>query len=102
MDKTYSIEDIASEALEQMKADCAKFQAENAADLALYDHPQWSTDGLGGHDLSLTRCGHGCGFWDRDECLPKDAGKRLTEAAQKLGGYYLYVGDDGKIYGNKG
>ncbi len=32
-----------------------------------------------GHDYWLTRCGHGTGFWDRDELAKDDLGKRLTE-----------------------
>lgn len=35
-----------------------------------------------GHDLYLTRCGHGAGFWDRG--LGK-LGDRLTQAAESLG-----------------
>ena len=45
-----------------MANDCRRFQEENAADLALYDHPQWTAAELGGHDFWLTRNGHGCGF----------------------------------------
>ncbi len=96
----YDIYDIALESLAGMAADCKKFQAENAADLALYNHPQWTAAELGGHDFWLTRCGHGCGFWDRSECLPEEAGQRLTEASEKFGNVDLYVGDDGKIYSN--
>ena len=98
MDANYDINDIAPETLAEMAADCAKFQAENAAALALYDHPQWTAADLGGHDFWLTRNGHGCGFWDRNECLPEDAGQRLTAAAESYGEVYLYVGDDGLIY----
>lgn len=35
-----------------------------------------------GHDLYLTACGHGVGFWDRDELAADDLGDRLTEAVQ--------------------
>ena len=68
--------------------DCRRFQEENAADLARYDHPQWTAAELGGHDFWLTRNGHGCGFWDRNDCLPEEAGDRLTAAAEKCGEYY--------------
>lgn len=98
LDANYSIEDIDADTLEKMIDDCSRFQEENAADLALYDHPQWTTAELGGHDLWLTRNGHGAGFWDRTDCLPKDAGERLTAAAKKYGEVYLYLGDDGVIY----
>ena len=51
---------------------------------------------LGGHDFWLTRNGHGAGFWDRSDCLPEDAGERLTDAAEKYGEVDLTV-DDGVI-----
>lgn len=44
----------------------------------------------------LTRCGHGCGFWDGDWSEP--AATILTDAAHAFGNVDLYVGDDGKIY----
>src|SRR5271157_4060533 len=100
LDQNYDAGDIDSETLAEMATDCRKFQAENAADLALYDSPQWTAAELGGHDFWLTRNGHGCGFWDRNGILPEDAGERLTAAAEKYGEVYLYVGDDGLIYGD--
>jgi hypothetical protein len=96
LDANYGIEDIDPDSLAKMSADCQRFQEENAADLALYDSPRWTAEELGGHDFWLTRNGHGAGFWDRD-CLPKEAGKRLTDAAHKCGEVYLYVAD-GAIY----
>lgn len=36
----------------------------------------------GGHDFWLTRCGHGCGFWDRDL---GEAGDQLTDLANSFG-----------------
>ncbi len=100
MEANYDIYDVDLETLAGMAADCAKFQAENAADLALYNSPQWTAAELGGHNFWLTRNGHGCGFWDCDGILPEDAGERLTEACKAYGEVYLYVGDDGKIYSN--
>ena len=35
-----------------------------------------------GHDLYLTRCGHGAGFWDRGL---NELGDRLTQAAESIG-----------------
>ena len=101
LDANYGIDDIDPETLAAMIEDCQRFQEENAADLARYDHRQWTAAELGGHDFWLTRNGHGCGFWDRGDCLPADAGERLTAASDKCGEYYLYVGDDGIIYGCK-
>lgn len=97
LDANYGIGDIDPDALTAMIDDCCRFQTENAADLALYNHPQWSAAELGGHDFWLTRNGHGAGFWDRD-CLPEAARERLTAASEKWGEVNLSVGDDGMIY----
>jgi hypothetical protein len=48
-----------------------------------------------GHDLILTANRHGAGFWDRGL---GELGEKLTTLAHSLGGYQLYVGDDGKLY----
>lgn len=99
LDKNYSTKDIARETVDQMMQDCARFQQENAADLALYDmtNVEWSAAAQGGHDFWLSRNGHGAGFFDRDN-LPEDARDRLQEAARHYGEVYLYVGDDKLIY----
>ena len=41
-----------------------------------------------GHDLWLTRNGHGAGFWDRGL---GELGERLSEAARSLGEAYAFV-----------
>ena len=48
-----------------------------------------------GHDIILTTNRHGAGFWDRGL---GELGTKLTDIAHSLGGYELYVGDDGKLY----
>jgi hypothetical protein len=48
-----------------------------------------------GHDLWLTRCGHGAGFWDGDA---GDVGDELSELAKALGDQHIYVGDDDQLY----
>lgn len=101
MDWNYSADDLAPEALARITADCAKFQAENAADLAeaykLYaPHPDAPTpECSAGHDFWFTRNGLGVGFWDRGM---DELGERLSEAARAYGVCDLYIGDDGKIY----
>lgn len=79
-------------------ADCAKFQADNAALLARAKYPQKdSTDmARAGNDFWMTRNRHGAGFWDGG--LPDDLGNALTKAAKTYGEMSLYIGDDGKIY----
>ena len=48
-----------------------------------------------GHDIWLTRCGHGAGFWDRDL---GDRGDRLSDICNRMGEVYTYVSDDGELH----
>ena len=89
LDANYGVDDLAPETLAMMKADCARFQAENAHDID-GRHEQ------AGHDFLLTRNHHGAGYWDGDR--PKEAGDRLTGACKSYPEVCLYVGDDGLIY----
>lgn len=88
-DSNYSPEDLAPEALDSMRADCAAFIRDNAKDLEGMAPEQ------AGHDFWLTREGHGAGFWDRGL---GERGERLSDAARAYGGNGLCLGDDGKIY----
>lgn len=90
LDGKFSIKDLAPESLAKIEADCAKFQAKNADDLATRD----DTDG--GHDFWLTRNDHGSGFWDGD--WDKEVGERLTKASEKFGNCTIYPGDDDLLY----
>ena len=47
-----------------------------------------------GHDLWLTRNGHGAGYWDRGLGA---LGERLSSAARSLGEVSSYVTDDGQV-----
>jgi hypothetical protein len=87
MDQDYSIEDISSECLTTMIADCTKFQAENSS--------MYASDSQAGHDFWLTRNHHGAGFWDGDY---PEHGDTLTKKSHEFGECDLYVGDDGLIY----
>lgn len=98
--RTYQISDITAASLADLAEDCLLFMRDNATDLAAaYDLykplPGDSPEGCAGHDLWLTRNGHGAGFWDRDL---GEVGDRLSAAAKKLGESNLYVGDNGRIY----
>lgn len=95
LDASYDSSDIAPEAIERMRADCAKFQAENGT--PDYNDPRHSDAEKAGHDFWLTRNGHGAGFWSRDELSEVDQ-KRLTDAAHAFGTCNLYVGDDGQLW----
>lgn len=93
-DAEHGVSDIDPDTLAGMKADCARFAHENAADCIAYVEARrgWS---YAGHNLWLTRNGHGVGVWDRGLGA---LGERLSEAARKFGEVYLEAGDDGKVY----
>lgn len=48
-----------------------------------------------GHDLWLTRNGHGAGFWDRGL---GDVGEKLSDIARGMGSKHMFVGDDGFLH----
>jgi hypothetical protein len=89
LDDTYGPEDIAPESQAAMRRDCEAFYAANVADLEPMDA------GQAGHDLWLTRNGHGTGFWDRGL---GERGDRLADAARLLGEKYVVIGDDGRLH----
>ena len=90
----YSDMELADETVTIFKADCAKFQSDNA-ELLTPAREYQSTSHIA-HDFWLTRNGHGSGFWDGD--YPKELGKALTRASKAFGECYLYIGDDGRLY----
>jgi hypothetical protein len=97
LDDKYDVEDISDELEAASIKDIETFlkkAEEKGVDLSKYNNSQI------GHDLWLTRAGHGAGFWDGDYKLDEDGkdGDILTEIAEALGNREPYVGDDGKIY----
>jgi hypothetical protein len=96
MDANYGIADLSDECLEAVVKRCALFQARYARILARLTERHGHSDAYHGHNLWLTQCGHGTGFWD---CGYGKLGDALTTACQALGEVWLYVGDDGKIHG---
>lgn len=91
LDDFANASDISAETRHRMGADAQNFLKRNWDDIK---------DDLihAGHDFWLTRNGHGAGFWDGD--WPEAVGKRLTKSSNDYGEYNLYIGDDGRIYGN--
>ena len=89
MDSNYDRDDLHPDTLALMTADVSKFLEENKADIG----DRYSD---AGHDLWLTRNGHGVGFWETPD-WPKEAGERLTEAAKKMGECHLYIDEDKKV-----
>lgn len=83
---------------------CASFYVHNARDLLGF--APWADDaGQAGHDLALTRNGHGTGYWVRvhpdGPGIPRyHAAERLSAAAREHGEVYpyLWVREDGRRY----
>jgi hypothetical protein len=98
LDDNYSEDDFTDEALADIKAECKRFQEENAADITA-ENCLTATHYVeqAGHDFFLTRNGHGVGFWEDDD-WKEEAGERLSEAAKAFGETNIYVGDDGKLH----
>lgn len=95
LDANHDESDLAPETLAKMMADCEAFQSTNAE--ALSESPGSSDQA--GHDFWLTRCGHGTGFWDRDDNVwPQPHRDALDASARAFGNVDLYIGDDGQIY----
>ena len=90
LDAKYSIENISSETLREMRTDCERFQAANR------EHIPVGCEEQAGHDFWLTRNGHGAGFWDGDWIEP--AASALDKAASAFGEFELYIGDDGQVW----
>lgn len=102
-DGTYTPDDISPEALSVMTVDAREFYSANSATLEAFcrylsrDSQSLSLAdayGVAGHDLWLTRNGHGAGFWDAGA---GDVGEYLSDMARPMGEQTLYVGDDGRI-----
>lgn len=91
-----TVDDIALDALAEMRADVEAFIAEADA----IPGSDWWSDEQMGHDFWLTRNHHGAGFWDRhfNDSPEAKAGDALTSAADVYGSCDLYTGDDGRVY----
>lgn len=96
--KGLTLKDFTRETRERARAVCERFIRENEADLQ--DHREsigWPFEELVGHDLWLSRQGHGSGFWDGPEIYGEDAANRLTRAADKLGEAFVFELEDGAL-----
>ena len=86
----YLWDDLTIEARASMIADCAGFVGET--------HEALIASGLSaesaGHDFSLTRNGHGTGFWDRGI---GDIGEALSKIARVYGDTDYWVNVDNKV-----
>lgn len=99
LDDNYDDGDFSHKAIVRMTADCLGFYTEC---YRIYSGRRVSSgdvacdSAMAGHDFWLTRCGHGCGFWDGD--WHKDVSEYLSSVARRYGNINLYIGDDGLIY----
>lgn len=91
LDANYSVSDIAPNTKIQMYKDVKKFMEDNLDAI----EESGSSDEQLGHDLWLSRNGHGAGFFDRGY---GDVGDKLQDAASDMKGADLEVGDDGLIH----
>lgn len=90
MDEYLTVDNFSNEAVDQAITECDDFVRANKEDLESI-----GTRAQHGHDFSLSRNGHGAGFFDRGY---GDVGERLQEAARVYGSIEVYQGDDGLLY----
>lgn len=91
----YDASDLADDARTEIETDVADFVAANADDIGYLIASAVPDASYIGHNLLLSRNGHGTGFWDRGWL---DRGDRLHAAAEVYGGMSAYVGGDGKVH----
>jgi hypothetical protein len=98
LDDFYSVEDFSKEAKQKARADVEKFVSMAEADINKILSGFWDTAKMEtiGHDLFLTRNGHGAGFWDGD--YEEEIGKNLTNISKSMGSADAYIGDDNRIH----
>lgn len=99
LEYNYGIADIAPSAMAKIIDDCSRFYAaveSMGIDLDAELLVDGDADEMAGHDFWLTRCDHGCGFWDGD--WSDSVEDQLTKLAKSFGEQWPYVGDDGLIY----
>lgn len=90
MDANYTVDDIAECEREEWRDEVEQFVQLSRAALRVSK----LTDEQIGHDFTLTRNGHGAGFWDRGLGFSGDV---LTNNANSFMEVSAYVGDDGSI-----
>ena len=81
----YSVWDFTREASDSIEAEVDRFITDALLAKALDDDENYEQLG---HDLWLTRNGHGAGFWDRGTGAK---GEKLTELAKELGEATIWV-----------
>lgn len=95
LDDEHGPEDLHPNTAAGFRKDCLEFISAHAEDLIDAEDTFGYTLDQAGHDFSLSRNGHGVGFFDRGL---KEIGDRLQKAAREVGEAEAYLGDDGKIH----
>jgi len=94
LDRDHALTDFEPDAWQRMIREADEFAEENASALSAFEDATGRDDEHMGHDLWLSRNGHGTGFWDRGGGLNGDD---LHQSAQLIGERTLYVTNQGKI-----
>ena len=92
---TFTREDIDNDSLIDAYSDIKKFIELAGKEPVEYVLREMGPEKLG-HDIWLTRNGHGAGFFDHS--FDEEIEMPLMDAGRKLGIKTLYVGDDMKLY----
>ena len=110
--RQYDRSDFSPESIATAALDCSRFIGDcTRAGIDVTELPynlRCSEDSFGrteytvgeclGHDLYLTRNGHGSGFWDRDELQDDCLGSRLSDIARKMDSQWVHVDGYGVIH----
>jgi hypothetical protein len=96
LDDKYSPEDFTEEAQAEAKADVYRFFDTFAEKMNATTYDYDLNDELVAHDLWLTRCGHGAGFWDGD--YPVEIEDVLTDMAHAFGELSIEEDGQGGVY----
>ena len=95
-DSNYAVCDFTQDAKTSAMRDCLVFMF--LCDLGGFDLSPLSDDEVG-HDLWLTRAGHGTGFWDRDALEEGKVGRRVSDIVNAgFPALDLYSTDDGTVH----
>lgn len=99
LDGKYSKDDFSESSMAKITEDCQKFFNENFYMWDTVDSgtEEFTIHELAGHDLWLTRNGHGAGFWDRPKIYGQANSELLSIEARKFSNRNVYIGDDGKL-----
>lgn len=89
LDSVCSVEDLSAEVLNSAREDVENFLDQVGEFLHYFPNIEELSAEQMGHDFSLTRNGHGAGFWDRGL---EELGQYLTTAANGYGSSSLYGG----------